>query len=236
MDDPPVVNSEKIAANARLKKKILVRVVLALGLLGLAFFAEAGTWRYWEAWIYMTILFIPVCGVILYFLKNDPEVMVRRMRPKEREPVQKRIVSFAGILIVACILLPGFDRRFGWSAVPTTLVVAADVMILLGYAIFIRVIVENRYLSRIVEVTPDQKVVTTGPYAVIRHPMYVGTILIYFFTPLALGYWWALIPMALATGIFPLRIRNEESVLLRELAGYREYSQKVRFRLIPGIW
>jgi len=116
------------------------------------------------------------------------------------------------------------------------LVIAADVMILLGYAIFVRVILENRYLSRVVKVTPGQKVVTTGPYAVVRHPMYVGILLIYFFTPLALGSWWALIPIALSVLVFPFRIRNEESVLLRELAGFREYSRKVRFRLIPGIW
>jgi len=236
MDDTHVANSPKSADPARVKKKVLLRFVPALALLGLAFFVEAGTWKYWQAWVYIIILFLPVGGVIVYFLKKEPEVMERRIRQKEKETAQKWISSIIGLLLAAGFLLPGFDRRFGWSAVPTALVIAADLMFLLGYAIFVRVILENRYLSRVVEVTPDQKIITTGPYAVIRHPMYVGTILIYLFSPLALGSYWALIPMALATAVFPLRVKNEESVLLRDLSGYREYTQKVRFRLIPGIW
>lgn len=220
----------------QLKRTLLVRGGGAFFVFCLVFFLPAGTLRYWQAWMYMAILLVPMALVVVLFLKKDPEVLERRMRTGEKEKTQKKIVSFGALPFVIGMLLPGFDRRWGWSSVPAALSVFAAVMVLLGYLVFVRVMMENRYLSRVVEVDRGQRVVTTGPYAVVRHPMYAGTIPLYLFTPLALGSIWAVIPFALTVVIFPIRILNEEKVLLRELPEYREYMEKTRFRLIPGIW
>ena len=131
--------------------------------------------------------------------------MERRMRTKEKETVQKKFVGAVGLLFIAGFLIVGFDRRWGWSFVPAALVVLADVMVVIGYAVFILVMRENRFLSRTVEVDADQKVITTGPYGVVRHPMYVGVTVLYLFTPIALGSYWALIPFALTAAMFPVR-------------------------------
>jgi len=219
-----------------LKKLIAVRFVLALFVLGLIFFLPAGTLGFWEAWVYLGIMLIPLALVVMYFLKRDPEVLERRMRLKEKEQVQKIFVIANDLLFAAGVLLVGFDRRWNWTTVPVALVVAADVVVLVGYAVFVQVIKANRYLSRTVEVDSGQKVITTGPYAVVRHPMYAGVLLIYLFTPIALGSFWALIPFAILTAILPIRILNEEKVLIRDLEGYRAYMEKTKYRLIPGVW
>jgi protein-S-isoprenylcysteine O-methyltransferase Ste14 len=133
-------------------------------------------------------------------------------------------------------LLPGFDRRCGWSSVPVYVVIIADILVLAGYGIFVRVLKENRYASRIVEVEEKQEVIMTGPYALVRHPMYLAIMIMYVFTPLALGSYWAGLPALSLIFVLVARIRNEEKVLLAELSGYREYMQRVRYRLIPRIW
>jgi protein-S-isoprenylcysteine O-methyltransferase Ste14 len=133
-------------------------------------------------------------------------------------------------------LLPGFDRRFGWSDVPVALVIAADVLVFAGYALFFLVLRENSYASRVVEVTEGQKVISSGPYALVRHPMYLGAMTMYVFSPLALGSYVALIPAVLIIPILVARIRNEEQVLAQELPGYTEYMQRTRFRVVPGVW
>jgi protein-S-isoprenylcysteine O-methyltransferase Ste14 len=155
---------------------------------------------------------------------------------REREAEQRLIIKLSYLYFLITFLLPGFDHRFGWSKVPGVVVVLADVVVLLGYGMFFLVLRENRYASRIIEIAPEQQVISRGPYALVRHPMYLGVMLMYVFSPLALGSYWAMIP---AIGIIPLlvaRIRNEESVLARELEGYSDYIQKTRYRLIPGIW
>jgi len=219
------------------KKTVAARFVLALAAMILILFLPAGTLRFWEAWVYLAILFTLVAGVVIFFLKKDPETLVRRMRLKEKEKVQKKIILYGDLLFIVAFILIGFDRRWSWSSVPVLAVIAADIVVVIGYGIFVRVLWENRYLSRTVEVEKSQTVITTGPYAVVRHPMYAGVLLLYLATPLALGSYWALIPFTLMSAmVFPARIRNEEEVLLRELDGYGEYMKKIRFRMIPGIW
>jgi len=220
----------------KLKKMIFWRLALLPAFLGLIFFLPAGTLRFWEAWVYIAIMVFMVFAVVTYFLKRDPEVMERRLRTKEKETVQKKFVLAAYISFIVGILMVGFDRRWNWSTVSPALVIAADIIVILGYAVFVLVIRENRFLSRVVEVAPDQKVITTGPYAVVRHPMYAGTLVLYLFTPIALGSFWAVIPFALISAAFPIRILNEEKVLLRDLPGYGDYMKKTKYRLIPGIW
>ena len=223
-------------SQAELIKLVIVRFLVVLLALSAMLFLPAGTWAYWEAWVYLAILFIPVFFVLIYLLKNEPELLVRRMRLREKEAQQKLIIKLSYIPFLLAYLLPGFDKRFGWSNVPVWVIVAADILVLLGYGLIVLVFRENRYASRIVEVEQGQNVISSGPYAMIRHPMYLGAILLYVLSPLALGSYWAMIPSILIIPVIVARIWNEESVLVRDLKGYQEYMQKTRYRLIPGLW
>jgi protein-S-isoprenylcysteine O-methyltransferase Ste14 len=215
---------------------VLRRFLTTFVLLPVFFFLPAGTIAYWEAWVYLGILLVSASFVLTHLFRRDPELLARRMRTKEKHADQRLIIKLAVVPLVLAFLLPGFDRRFGWSDVPVALVLAADALVLLGYFIVFLVFTWNPYASRVVEVEPGQTVVRSGPYAVVRHPMYVGALLMYVLSPLALGSYWALIPAALNVPVFVARILTEERVLARDLDGYRDYMQATRYRLIPGIW
>ena len=236
MDHSQSVSAEARVDTTRLKKTIFLRLFFLPLVLGLIFFLPAGTFRFWQAWVYLGILLSSMVGVFIHFLKKDPELLERRMRAREKEPRQIIITSLGTPVFLAIFLLPGFDRRYGWSSVPVIVVIAADILALAGYAIFVRVLKENSYASRIVEVEKNQRVITTGPYALVRHPMYVGIMIMFVFTPLALGSYWAVIPALMVALVLVARIVNEERVLLAGLPKYREYTQRVRYRLIPGVW
>ncbi len=229
-----MINSQ--SSQGELIKMVFVRFLGAILVLSTMFFLPAGTLAYWEAWGYLAILFIPMLFVLFYLLKNDPGLLARRMKTREREAEQKLIIKLSFIPFQLAFLLPGFDKRFGWSNVPVGMVVMADILVLLGYSIVFLVFRENRYASRVVEVEQEQTVISSGPYAMIRHPMYLGSLLLYILSPLALGSYWAMIPAILIIPVIIARIRNEESVLARDLSGYQEYMQKTRYRLIPGMW
>ena len=224
------------SASPELKRRVAVLMVTVPVMLGLIFFVPAGTLRYWQAWAFMAVLMIPMMSVVLCFLKRDPALLDRRLRTREKERPQKIILALSYPVFIAASLVPGFDHRFAWSSVPPAVSVAADLVVLAGYALFVLVLRENSYASRIIEVDEQQRVISTGPYAVVRHPMYVAIILIYLAGPLALGSFWALIPAAIIPGIIVARIINEERVLTEKLAGYEEYTRRVRYRLIPEIW
>lgn len=221
---------------ARLKRMAARRFGLAGLVLAAMLFLPAGTLRYWQAWVFLAILFVPMFVVVACFLRKDPEVLERRMRMKEKEPAQKVILLCSYPFFLAAYLLPGLDRRWGWSAVPAWLVIAADAVVLAAYLLVARVMRENRFLSRTVGVDQGQEVVRSGPYAIVRHPMYAAVIPLYLAGPLALGSYWALIPAAAIPVVIVLRILDEEKVLCRELEGYGEYRRQVRYRLIPGVW
>ena len=215
---------------------VFIRILLFLVVMLAVFFLPAGSFNFWEAWIYLIIIFVSMFAFLIYFLKNDPELLERRMRSKEKETEQKWIIGIMSVCFIFTFLLPGFDQRFGWSHVPVIMVIIADIVVLLGYGFVFLVLKENSYASRVIEVEKDQKVISSGPYAVVRHPMYLGVAVMFLFTPLALGSYWALIPAVLMIFVLVPRIFNEEKVLERDLDGYREYMQKVEYRLIPGIW
>jgi protein-S-isoprenylcysteine O-methyltransferase Ste14 len=219
-----------------LRKTILTRFSAAFIVVALMIFLPAGSLYYWQAWVYLGVLFVPLVFVVNYFLKRDPAFLERRMRVREREDPQKRIQGFGSILFLIGYLIPGLDYRYGWSVVPIPLVLAADAIVFLGYLFIFLVFRENSYASRIVEVEAGQPVITTGPYALIRHPMYLGVILMFLATPLALGSWWSLAVFSLLPVFLVFRIQNEEEVLTRELPGYAAYCKKVRYRLIPLVW
>ncbi len=214
----------------------LARLVGFFIVMGLILFGTAGSLQYWQAWIYLITLggLVTVTGV--YLIRNDPALFERRMRMKERETVQKKIILSSFLYIGLLFILPALNFRFGWTITPVWAVILGDILIAIGYRIFYLVLRENSYASRVIEVEQGQKVISSGPYASVRHPMYQGVILIYAFTPLALGCWWMVLPALSIIPILAARIRNEEMVLARDLPGYNEYLEKVKYRLLPGVW
>jgi protein-S-isoprenylcysteine O-methyltransferase Ste14 len=217
-------------------RKMVARLLLVVPAMAAIFFIPAGTLAYWEAWVYMAVLLIPMAFVLRYFLRNNPEFLERRMQMRERESAQRRIIGLSFLWFALTFLLPGLDRRFGWSDVPLPVVIAADLLVLLGYGLIFLVFRENQYASRTVRVEQGQQVISSGPYTLVRHPMYLGTLVMYLASPIALGSYWALIPALLIVPILVARIVNEEKVLERELSGYAEYRQTTSHRLLPGIW
>ena len=203
---------------------------------GLVLFLPAGSLDYWQAWLFMVTLFAPFLFAVLYFMKHDPGLLERRMRFREKVGQQKKIVSIAAAMFMMGLLVPGFDFRYGWSNVPAPVVILADVFIFLSYLLIFSVFRVNSYASRIIEVERGQRVISSGPYSRIRHPMYAGVITMYVSMTLALGSYWPLVFNVPVIALIILRTLNEEKVLMRDLKGYREYARKVRYRLIPGVW
>lgn len=220
----------------KLMRKIFLIFPLSVLGMGLMFFLPAGTLEYWPGWLLMATLLIPAAFVVGYFLKHDPKLLERRMKYKEKEMEQKLIIKIAGLFFVIGMIVPGLDFRYGWSNVPAWLVIAANVLVFLGYLLIFFVFKENSYASRIITVEKGQKVISTGPYAVVRHPMYVGAALMYLAMPIALGSYWAMIFYFPIIPMLIFRILNEEKVLSRDLEGYKEYCKKVPSRMFPGIW
>jgi len=199
-------------------------------------FLPAGSFQYMEAWIYSVVLLIPLLRILFYLGKHDPALLERRLRTDEKEVKQKKIIRLFRLPFILGYVIPGLDYRFQWSEVPLALVLISNIIVLLSYFWVFLVFRENTYTSRIVEVEKGQTVITTGPYSFIRHPMYLGTSLMFIFTPMALGSWWAL-PIFLSLPIVLIvRILEEERLLMKNLPGYKEYCSKTRYRLIPFIW
>ena len=222
--------------SADLIKGAILRVGLGLPIIALIIILPAGTWDYWQGWMWMATIFLPMFFIVPYFMVKDPALLERRMRMREKEAAQKKIMALSYLYFLIAFILPGLDVRFGWSNVPPLVSIIADVFVLAGYMTFVWVLTVNSYLSRTVQVDAGQKVVSTGPYGMVRHPMYAGVIVMYLASPLALGSYWAILPAALVIPLLAARILNEEQVLLRDLPGYAEYRQKVKYRLLPGIW
>ncbi len=220
----------------KLIQTTISRYLMAVIALAVLFFWPAGTFDFWQAWLYMGLLFGLMLVVMLYLLKYSPELIERRMRTKEPLKEQSLIIKLSYIPFLLAYILPGFDRRYGWSDVPLWLNLLVMALVFLGYILVMWVFRENSYASRVVEVAQDQKVISSGPYALVRHPMYLGTLLLYVLSPLALGSYIALIPALLIIPVIIARILSEEKMLAKDLPGYQEYMEKVHFRLVPGVW
>jgi protein-S-isoprenylcysteine O-methyltransferase Ste14 len=216
--------------------KVVAGFLTSLVVLSACVFLAAGSLDFWEGWVFLLIFFIPQLLIGVYFLRKDPELIKRRLKSGEKRTRQKVIMALVKLFLLLLVFVPGLDHRFHWSHVPAFLVITADVAILLGFLIQFYVFKENTFASLVIAIVPQQKVISTGPYAVVRHPMYSGVILQVFFVSIALGSWWGL-AFALAIAILlVLRLLDEEKLLHQSLAGYDEYCQKVPYRLIPQIW
>ena len=220
----------------KLLMKAVMKFTVGLILVGALLFLPAGTLRYPNAWLFLGLLFIPmvILGIALFI--KAPDLLEKRLNAKEKESTQKGVLALSGLIFPIGFLLSAFDFRFGWSSVPMWCVTAASVLFLIGYAMYAEVMRENAYLSRTVEVQENQKVIDTGLYGAVRHPMYLATFLMFLPLPLILGSFMGLIPFALYPAVIVIRILNEEKVLCRELDGYTDYTKKVKYRLIPLIW
>ena len=213
-----------------------MKLVLGLVIVGLLLFWPAGGFHYWNAWLFIALLFVPMLILGLLLLIKAPELLKKRLNAKEKEATQKRVVAVSALIFIIGFVIAGLDHRFGWSQLPSWLVTAAAVVQLIAYGLYAEVMRENAYLSRTVEVQEDQRVIDSGLYGVVRHPMYAATILLYLAIPLVLGSVYSLLVFLTYPILIVKRIRNEEAVLEQGLAGYTDYEKRVRYRLIPFIW
>lgn len=225
-------DTEKIKATI----SAILRLVIGIPMIGAMFFLPAGTFNYWQAWAWLATLFLPMGISLVYLYKIDPKLLERRTRMNETRPEQRRIIMASAVYLLVIFLLPGFDVRYGWSNVPVWLCLTADGIVLASYILYVLVLKTNTFASRVIEVEQGQQVITSGPYALVRHPMYLAMILMMTASPLALGSYWAMLPSILFILLLAARAKNEEELLLTELKGYREYTQKTRYRLFPGVW
>lgn len=214
----------------------LTKFILGFILIGAVLFLPAWTFNYPNAWLLLALLFIPmlVLGILLF--TKSPDLLKKRLSSKEKLGVQKGVVALSGLMFPLAFVLSAIDFRYTYSRVPTWLVAAASILFLVGYATYAEVMRENAYLSRTVEVQENQRVISTGLYGIVRHPMYLATLFMFLPIPLILGSFWGLIPFAAYPPIIVARILSEEKLLENELDGYKEYKTRVKYRLIPLIW
>lgn len=214
----------------------LTKFVLGVFLIGLLLFLPAGTFDFWQAWLFIGVLFGPmfIAGIVL--MVRQPELLRKRLDAKEKQGEQKWVVALSGLMFIAVFVVAGLNRRFGWYLLPDLAVYIATAIFLAAYTMYAEVMRENVWLSRTIEVQENQQVVSTGLYGVVRHPMYAATLLLFLSMPLILASPWSFVVMLLYIPIIALRIRNEEQVLECELKGYIEYKQRVRYKVIPFIW
>ena len=214
----------------------LTKFACGLLLVGLLIFLPAGTLCYTHGWLFIGLLFVPMLIAGFIMMTKSPDFLTKRLDAKEKQATQKGVLAFSGLMFIAGFVVAGLDFRFGWSAMPSWVVITASVLFLVAYALYAEVMRENAYLSRTIKVEEGQTVVDTGLYGIVRHPMYAVTILLFLMIPLVLGSWYALIAFAFYPAIIIVRLKDEEALLTRELPGYEDYKKKVKFRLIPFIW
>lgn len=223
-------------ANAKLMASAGIKLLMGLVLVGLLIFLPAGTIRFFNGWLLVAVLFVPmlIAGVVMAL--RSPELLKKRLNAKEKEDEQKSVVAMSGIMFIAAFVVAGLNYRYSWIVMPSWAVWSAVVLFLLSYLMYAEVLRENAYLSRTIEVQDGQKVVDTGLYGIVRHPMYSATVLMFLAMPLVLGSLPSFVIMLMYVPLIVKRIRNEEKVLLDGLDGYEEYCRKVKFRIVPFLY
>lgn len=222
-----------------LAAKALLSVLLLAIVMGAILFGTAGTVDYWQAWMYLLVFTVVSLQTTIYLIRNDPELLKRRMRggpTAEKRNSQRIIMLFTSLAFIGLLVVPALGRRFGWSTVPFFLVISGDVLVVIGFYLIFLVYRENTYTSATIEVAANQRVIASGPYSLVRHPMYASALLYLLGTPLALGSYWGLLPFVALIPLLIWRLVDEEKVLATELEGYRQYRQRVRYRLLPRVW
>jgi protein-S-isoprenylcysteine O-methyltransferase Ste14 len=219
--------------------RALAALLLLLVVMAALLFVPAGTLDYWQAWTFLTVYFALSLAITLYLMQHDPRLLARRMRggpTAEKETTQKIIMSFVSLGFIGLLVLAALDHRFAWSHMPPYVALAGDGLVMLGWLAIFFVFKENSFTSATIEVAPDQRVISTGPYALVRHPMYAGALVMLLGIPIALGSWWALLVVVAMMPALIWRLSDEERILARNLPGYVEYQRTVRYRLIPHVW
>lgn len=220
----------------KLMMQAISKFMMGLVMVGLLLFLPAGTFQYWNAWLFMGLLFIPMLFLGVVLLVKSPELLSKRLQSKEKEDAQKSVIALSLLVFVGGFVVAALDFRFGWTKLPVWLVIAASVILLVSYGLYAEVMRENAYLSRTVEVQENQKVIDTGLYGIVRHPMYFATTLLFLSFPLVLGSGIGFVIFLFYPFLLVKRIKNEEEVLEKGLDGYAEYKKKVKWRMIPFVW
>ena len=220
----------------KLLVEALTKFVCGLLMVGLLIFLPAGTLRYPYGWLLIGLLFGPMLIAGFVMMAKSPAFLKKRLDAKERQGTQRGVVAVSGLMFIVGFVVAGLDFRFGWSNMPTWVVITASVLFLLAYALYAEVMRENTYLSRTIKVEEGQTVGDTGMYGIVRHPMYAVTILLFLMIPLVLSSWYAMIAFAFYPAVIAVRLTDEENLLTKELPGYTEYKKKVKYRIIPFIW
>jgi len=224
---------------SELNRKAIAGLLFLLAVMAALLFVTAGTLDYWQAWAFLAAFFAPSFAITLYLMKNDTKLLARRLKggpAAEKEKNQKIVQLITAISFIAGLVVPALDRRLAWSAVPALAVVLGDVAVIFGFFIVFLVYKENSFTSAIIEIGEGQTVVSTGPYAIVRHPMYAGSFFMLAGLPIALGSWWGLLATAAMLPALIWRLFDEEEFLAKGLPGYADYRDKVRYRLIPFVW
>jgi protein-S-isoprenylcysteine O-methyltransferase Ste14 len=219
--------------------KLVVFTFIELVVFGSMLFVPAGTFNYWQAWVFLVVVAVTASAPSIYLLRANPVALQRRMRggpTAESRLAQKVVIAGLYFSLAAMVVVSVLDHRFGWSPVPTAVCLVGDVLVAVGLGVVALVIIQNSYAAATVQVEAGQTVVSTGLYGLVRHPMYTGNVIMMVGIPLALGSYWGLVFVIPGLIVLATRIRDEEKLLQQDLAGYREYSQKVRYRLVPGTW
>jgi protein-S-isoprenylcysteine O-methyltransferase Ste14 len=222
-----------------LHRRAFVGLAVLLLVVASLLFVVAGTLHYWQAWLFLAVYFAASLAITLYLVRKDPALLERRMSGgpfAEKEPAQRIIMFLTSVGFIALLVEPAFDRRFGWSDLPAYFVVAGDLLILFGWLGIYFVFRENSFASATIESAADQRVISTGPYAWVRHPMYATALLMLLGIPLALGSWWGVLIVIAIVPALVWRLTDEERFLLQNLPGYPEYRGRVRYRLLPFVW
>ena len=222
--------------NFKLLLQAIIKYILGIIMVGGILFLPAGTFRFWNAWLLIGLLFIPMFIVMIVLWIKSPELLKKRLNVKEKEKEQKHVILLSLFIFIFSFIVAALDFKFGWSKMPESIVGLASILLLISYALYAEVMRENAYLSRNVEIQENQKLIDTGLYGIVRHPMYFATTLLYLSFPVVLGSWFSFIIFLPFPFVLAKRIKNEEKVLEAGLEGYKEYKQKVKYKMIPFIW
>ena len=214
----------------------ITKFILGALIIGLLLFIPANTINYWNGWLFMGLLFIPMFIAGVFMMVKSPDLLRKRLNAKEKENEQKQVILFSGLMFLAGFIIAGLNYRYNWIIVPNFVVIISSIVFVLAYILYAEVLRENAYLSRTIEVQENQKVIDTGLYGIVRHPMYATTILLFLSMPLVLGSIISFVIFLIYPFIISKRIKNEEKVIEKELVGYLEYKKKVKYKVIPFIW